>query len=214
MPNEGARSILRNVFIYDLRDLTNLLGGLSLTPGITNSNFYDMIGVFLIIPASFFLQTDQGDILPRNTVALLPGNYYVVTDGDTVLVNNETVITRITSPSTGTRVRGFRDEVRARDRRCVLTKVENLLIEAGIWNAFEAAHIFPLASEQHWNENNFGRWITHLPRRGGSINSVQNGILLRRDLHPPFDCYDVSINPDVRFPALQVLILILYLLYV
>ena len=32
---------------------------------------------------------------------------------------------------------------------------------------------------------------------GGSINSVQNGLLLRSDIHQLFDMYRISINPDV-----------------
>jgi hypothetical protein len=30
------------------------------------------------------------------------------------------------------------------------------------------------------------------------INSIQNGLLLRSDLHDQFDSYFLAINPDVR----------------
>lgn len=36
-----------------------------------------------------------------------------------------------------------------------------------------------------------------VPDTGGTINSVQNGLLLRSDIHQLFDFYDFSINPDV-----------------
>ncbi len=67
----------------------------------------------------------------------------------------------------------------------------------GNWSGLDAAHIFPLAYERHWIQDNYGCWITIPPDDGASINSVQNGLLLRSDLHADFDNYFVSINPDV-----------------
>ncbi len=80
--------------------------------------------------------------------------------------------------------------VRERDGECVITgfKEED-------WIGLEAAHIFPLAHGTYWIYNDFGRWITD--DTGGSINSVQNGILLRSDVHRLFDLFGFSINPDV-----------------
>ena len=69
--------------------------------------------------------------------------------------------------------------------------------DINIWQGFEAAHIFPLAYEQHWKEHNFARWITIPASNGDNINSKQNGLLLRSDIHQLFDSYLVSINPDV-----------------
>ncbi|RPA89459.1 hypothetical protein L873DRAFT_1721768, partial [Choiromyces venosus 120613-1] len=69
------------------------------------------------------------------------------------------------------------------------------------WRGFKAAHIFPLAYEQYWNQCNYGRCITIPPANesDGSINSVQNGILLRRDIRDYFDSYDLTINPDDNY---------------
>jgi hypothetical protein len=94
-------------------------------------------------------------------------------------------------------VHGFREAVRLRDRRCIITGKVALGAQYDFWEGFEAAHIFPLAYEQHWRNNNFSRWITIRPAIGGDINSVQNGILLRGDIHHLFDSYSFSINPDV-----------------
>jgi hypothetical protein len=43
------------------------------------------------------------------------------------------------------------------------------------------------------------RWISIPPETeaAGTINSVQNGMLLKSDLHQLFDNYAFSINPDV-----------------
>lgn len=69
------------------------------------------------------------------------------------------------------------------------------------YTGFEAAHIFPLAYEGHWISGGYSRWITILPENGGAINSVQNGLLLRSDIHQQFDSYNLSINPDVCIPT-------------
>lgn len=106
-------------------------------------------------------------------------------------------LVRAISRYTGTRVKAFRDAVRSRDGRCIISGKRAVNADLGLWTGFEAAHIFPLAYESHWNEHHLSRWITNPPATGGSINSVQNGLLLRADLHQLFDSYALSINPDV-----------------
>lgn len=102
------------------------------------------------------------------------------------------------SLDTGSRVQAFRNAVRSRDERCVITGNKAVLAEYGEWAGFQSAHIFPLAYEQYWAESNYGRWISIVPSQDGTINSVQNGLLLRSDIHQLFDMYYLSINPDVR----------------
>ena len=75
------RSPGRNVFIYDARDLNSVLGGLILTNGVTNANFYAMIEIFLIINQDYFLQYNGTEKVAKNEQALRPGNYYIATDG-------------------------------------------------------------------------------------------------------------------------------------
>ncbi|KAF8428149.1 hypothetical protein EV426DRAFT_635638 [Tirmania nivea] len=136
--------------------LIQFLGGLILTNGVTNTNFYSMVEVFLIF------NSDYG----------------------TITVNNEPWVAE------------FRDAVRQRDRRCLVTGRPAVDAEYYMWFGFEAAHIFPIAYEDYWNNNNYGRWISVHPSTGGSINSVQNRMLLTADLHILFDNYVFSINPD------------------
>ena len=97
----------------------------------------------------------------------------------------------------GTRTRSFSDRVRARDSKCCISGQPVELARFGIFIGFEAAHIFPLAYEGHFNLHNLGRWITIPASDGGAINSVQNGILLRTDIHQLFDSFAIAINPDV-----------------
>ena len=94
-----------------------------------------------------------------------------------------------------TRHESFREAVRERDLRCFVTG-ETLMFEDDI-SGFEAVHIFPLAYLSHWRSENFDRWISIPSASGELINSVQNGILLRADIHALFDNYLLSINPDV-----------------
>jgi HNH endonuclease len=105
------------------------------------------------------------------------------------------------SQQTGTRVQAFCDAVRSRDGQCVITGERAVDADINDWTGFQAAHIFPLAFEGLWKEYNFGRWIKSPSNgeeiKGDKINSVQNGLLLRSDIHQLFDMYFLSINPDV-----------------
>lgn len=116
-------------------------------------------------------------------------------------VNNETPLLRMISLQTGTRVQTFTNAVRSRDKQCVISGNRVFGAHLDFWTGFEAAHIFPLAFEGLWNDHNFDRWIKSPPNgekiKGGKINSEQNGLLLRSDIHQLFDMYLVSINPDV-----------------
>lgn len=113
-------------------------------------------------------------------------------------MNNEAWLTRTISMASGTRTKSFRDAVHARDSGCAITGEIALDAQVEDWTGFDCAYIFPLAYAQHWTEHNYNRWITVPPIAGESINSVQNGMLLRSDIHHLFDSYCISINPDVR----------------
>ena len=67
------------------------------------------------------------------------------------------------------------------------------------WASFEAAHVFPLGSENLWIEWGYGQYITDMDGTVGisTINSCQNGFLLSQHIHGLFDQYLLSVNPDV-----------------
>ena len=194
------RSAGRGVHIYNANDPANVLGGLILTNGVTNANFYSMVDIVFVFSQNYFLRDEGGITVQKDDRPLQPGNYYFVTNGrfpsmgyivkllipiGPVTVNDEPWLVRTTSMASGTRIAAFCDAVRERDRRCVVTGKPALRAKHGIWWGFEAAHIFPLAFEGHWAEEDFGRWIAVQPATGsaGPINSVQNGMPLRRDIH-------------------------------
>ena len=95
----------------------------------------------------------------------------------------------------------FRLAVRDRDKACVLTGKRPPRPNYPNWKIFEAAQIVPMAQEMYWIDMGFDDLI-EIPPAGDSeadsaINSIQNGMLLSREVHVFFDDYDVSINPDV-----------------
>jgi hypothetical protein len=111
-------------------------------------------------------------------------------------LNDEPSIIRTISLRTGSRIASFSDAVRQRDRRCVIT---GTMVSPNYNRGFQSAHVFPLAYEGEWRAKNYERWITIAPTRPshGTINSVQNGLLLRCDIHDLFDSFLLSIDPDV-----------------
>ncbi|KAK3358077.1 hypothetical protein B0T25DRAFT_605509 [Lasiosphaeria hispida] len=68
----------RDIFIYDLQDSDTLLGGLVLTAGVTNANFYAMVDIITDVsppPGHFILQDDNGETVAQDTQPLLPRRY-------------------------------------------------------------------------------------------------------------------------------------------
>ena len=75
------RSGGRSVHIYSANDHHSsekvILGGLILTKGITNSNFFSMLPIVLAFETTFFVHNEQGIIIESNKDPLQPGSYYV-----------------------------------------------------------------------------------------------------------------------------------------
>jgi HNH endonuclease len=117
-------------------------------------------------------------------------------------VSNEAWFARLNSHAISGQEDVFCNRIRTRDRKCVISGEVNDAAPWGNWAGFEAAHIFSLEHESLWIQYNYGRGITNIDSVVGSskINSIQNGLLLRGDLHTRFDQYLFSINPDVSIP--------------
>ena len=75
------RSLGRDVFIYDAKDPGKVLGGLILTNGVTNANFYSMVEILIIFSGDFSLLDDSGTKINRDDNPLQPGNYFIDADG-------------------------------------------------------------------------------------------------------------------------------------
>ncbi|KAG0638810.1 hypothetical protein HOY80DRAFT_1137223 [Tuber brumale] len=191
------RSAWRDTYIYASDSRDTMLGGLWASEGITNANLYSMLEIFCFFTDTFHLRDDRKQLVGKDGQQLQPGNYFVVTKGS-VSVTDEVPLTRTASLPSGTRTASFRDAVLQRDQRCVITGMPAVLAHIGRSRGFEATHIFPLAYEREWNDCNYHRLITIPPTNEshGSINSVQNGILLTSNMYQFFASYDLAINPD------------------
>ncbi|KAI9785912.1 MAG: hypothetical protein M1839_008178 [Geoglossum umbratile] len=139
-----------------------------------------------------------------NTVS--PG-YYVVLSANgeplDIIITEEKAIPRsvsynLSNPDPNQQIAAFRQRVRERDECCV---VPGTRVPPGIYDAFEGAHIFPVAHLDLWRS---GQWSQRIeddfPDVGDSkIHSIQNGILLLSHAHTYFDKYRIAINPDDNF---------------
>ncbi|KAG0636826.1 hypothetical protein HOY80DRAFT_925204 [Tuber brumale] len=198
------RSPWRNVHIHSSDNPSTMLGGLWVAEGVTNANLYSILQVFCLFSDTSDLRDSSEQLVERDEQPLKPGNCYIAqltlhTMGS-ITVTDEVVLIRTPSLPSGTRVTSFSDAVRQRDRRCIITGRAARLAHLGSWETFQATHIFPLAHEEYWNDRKYSRWITVPPvnESNGTINSVQNGILLGNAIHCFFDSYSSAIDPDAR----------------
>ncbi|CAK7201128.1 hypothetical protein SEUCBS139899_003830 [Sporothrix eucalyptigena] len=170
---------VRDVLFSDLRDPGTILGGLIRHDGITNSVFHTIVAIaigrdYIDRELDFMMQNGDGDTVPRNEDNLVPGHYLIVSD-EPAVASTRKFFTRGLSASTGTRLQSFRDEVRARDQRCVITKLPCATgPQFDFWVGFEAAHIVPIAY-------------------------AQNGLLMQSSIHQLFDAYSFSILPEANY---------------
>src|SRR5579862_9612050 len=75
------RSAGRNVHVYDAKDPDTVIGGLILTHGITNANFYSMMEIICIFDSVYFLRDEHGTTIQRDDSPLRPSKYYILTAG-------------------------------------------------------------------------------------------------------------------------------------
>ncbi|KAI9781193.1 MAG: hypothetical protein M1839_006301 [Geoglossum umbratile] len=144
----------------------------------TDPRYLEIICIF---DSTYILRDEYGTTIQRDDSPLHSGKYYILTAGS-ITHNDEPWLVRTISAASGTRVAAFRDAVHSRDRRCIITGRRRLalIMDSGGANAYS-------------------RWITVPATSGGSINSIQNGILLESGIHQLFDGYDISINPDDNY---------------
>ena len=107
--NDGCGSIRagRNIHIYDARNPDVMLGGLTLTNGVTNANLYSMIEIFLWFNQDYFLRHEGGIEVQRDEQAFRPGNYYLVTNGMFFHCIVQPVLSSKQAPSLSTRSPGW-----------------------------------------------------------------------------------------------------------
>ena len=60
------RSAGRDVQIYRANDPATVLGGLILTNGVTNANFYSMVDIIFIFSQNYFLRNEGGTAVQKD----------------------------------------------------------------------------------------------------------------------------------------------------
>lgn len=220
MPSD--RSLGRNVHFYDATSPEVPLGGMIQNGSVTENVFLVILGILLISQAPLRVQErTSGHTVTTTNNPLQPGEYNIYCDGrcslnesfnclltlktDCIEISDEPWIHRLITHNVSGRDSAFRNGIRARDGKCVISGLVNRAAFRDEWMSFEAAHIFPLESESYWVAHNYGRWITDMESTNGvsRIRSLPNGFLLRADVHQPFDQYVIAVNPDVSFPPVH-----------
>ena len=83
------RSTIRDTFLYAFDDRDTQLGGLYTSPGITNDNFHSMVEMICLFSDTFELCDENGQLVQRDDEQLQSGNYYIVTNGGSLLCSGE-----------------------------------------------------------------------------------------------------------------------------
>ncbi|CUS15898.1 unnamed protein product, partial [Tuber aestivum] len=178
-----------------------VLGGLCQNGSITEANFLSFLDILLVTQEGTVRVQARisGYVVTRTNTPLATGAYDIYCDGR-IEISNERSLHRLFSRSVSGKETRFRDEIRARDPKCVISGMINsdLSIQASDWISYEAAHLFPVHGESIWIDLDFGRWITDMDDSPpcSKIDSAQNGPPPRSHVHQLFDQYLVSVNPD------------------
>jgi len=79
------RAHRRDVFIYDSNHRDTLLGGLWIGEGVTNDNLYCMVDIICIFTDTFDIRDNNELLVERDEKPLQPGNYFIVSNGKSLL---------------------------------------------------------------------------------------------------------------------------------
>lgn len=208
----SARCLWRDVHVYDAAT-QNYLGGVCQAASITCTTFNRMLHILLVTTDDFSIrQKSTGNIVTPSKDLIIPKimrlsvrvkfsymspTFPLTFHLDAIGVTEEPwYFPSFSSPGYKS---DFRDGVSERDGKCMITGGGDLLAKSRIWAQLRAAHVFPLECEDLWDKLGYSKWVTNMDGSTGvsKINSIQNGLLMRRDLHSLFNQYLFSINPDV-----------------
>ncbi|KAL6303962.1 hypothetical protein BKA93DRAFT_852366 [Sparassis latifolia] len=207
----------RNIYVWDAHATPPVnVAGLYQHGAVSVSLFFSWLNMILDIdiPWALFPADKEGDPigepLDHEDDGTLPfGNYAICSeDARPIPVSllreshRPRLLTMEATPVT--EAVHFRDRVRARDNRCCVTGIP---VQHGDYAIFHASHIFPVVHKDTWDEKRFKDKIqddASIASQGpDGINSIQNGVLLRTDIHDMFNNYDFGINPDDEYQVID-----------
>ncbi|CAL1712094.1 unnamed protein product [Somion occarium] len=151
-----------------------------------------------------------GERQKGTTDLVQPGSYIILSPDKTKLevsLTTERCRTRHTTLSNTPSRDSYCERTLVRDGMCLLSGQKGY----GRHTRLDAAHIFPRGHDVDWYSKGFQSLITDkapLSEIGGpsKIDSLQNLISLKADLHKAWDNYEVGVNPDdghIIFPFLR-----------
>ncbi|KAL4882555.1 HNH endonuclease-domain-containing protein [Aspergillus karnatakaensis] len=219
----------RNLLLYD--NTGEILGGLTIrtiSPYVTQTMLYRYSAQILEFPgppspqwAIFHLNMDGSTAtkLRRNGHSLVrPGAYIVLQSNSNpinVTATAELSIRRLYSSEPSSREvsadrnahqRHFRDSVRERDDKCVITGDGLGNTTPVPYAGSDAAHIYPVSRVAEWRQQNLQQHITDTSPATAitqtGLYSAQNGLLLRSDIHHLWDNFLIAIDPDADYKVI------------
>ncbi|KAK9490200.1 hypothetical protein V1508DRAFT_285246 [Lipomyces doorenjongii] len=194
-----GRTKHRTVHFYIALYPDDVLGGLILNPSVTEKIFLFMLEILIIASDPYSVSLRGTDtIVPPSDEPLKPGHYDIRSNSPRgiICITDELSIVRLYSSQESGRTEKFRNRVRERDRKCVITGIVNFRDDMDFWVGFHAAHVFPLSQGQRFVDSGFSRWITNREgERDSGINSCQNGLLMQSNIHEEFILF---VSPSIR----------------
>ncbi|KAK2829876.1 hypothetical protein FQN49_007167 [Arthroderma sp. PD_2] len=188
----------RNVWVVFDSEPDAIKGGLWAADTMTNAQFLNTAQIAFRSPGGFVARKRGSDAAIEANDRILEHGYYILSPtipGCTVEVSNERYYPRTLSLSSTSRDSTFTHDVRQRDGRCVISGDVNMDAGRNAWVGFQAAHVFPLALSDIFASHGFLGTISD--SRG--VNSPNNGLLLRSDIHQLWDGYYLAVNPDDNY---------------
>ncbi|KAF8121088.1 hypothetical protein EV363DRAFT_1458357 [Boletus edulis] len=148
-------------------------------------------------------QQQHGAPCPQGPQIVQPGHYILLsTAGAPITVGLVATLARPRNPTfsnTPLRAHHYRTRGRARDGKCLITG-----LQTQTYSRFKVAHIFPRAHDVEWVRKGYPSKITDAADEacvGGptKIDSVQNLVTLRGDLHDAWDNYEFGVDPNNNY---------------
>lgn len=199
----------RNVTFSFSQERGKIQGGLHVGPGTTNADLVQMIDI-AFKPAGEISIRHRDSLFPvsPNDRPVKLGHYILspVKDGDLLSVNDEPFLVRpppiapfVTANSA---VEHFQSLVKDRDQKCVISGETSELADADDSDEepdLHTAHIFPVAWNNLLSTHVPDYAITYKhPDDSSGVNSPQNGLLMKSEIHPLWNAYFISVNPTTN----------------
>ncbi|KAI5985199.1 hypothetical protein EDD15DRAFT_2476890 [Pisolithus albus] len=194
----------RNVEVFDSEGA--VIAGFWQYGTVQWDEFYRYVFALIVTEGawSIFLydlvQRQPGALCPSDAQIVQPGHYILLSStGRPIRVGLAATLSRPrnrTHSNTPVRESHYRIRCRARDGKCLVTG-----LQTQTYSRLKVAHIFPRDHDVEWVRRGYPSKVADTADEvymggGSKIDSVQNLITLRSDLHDAWDNYEFGVNPN------------------